>query len=244
MCTNTLSYGGIDYLIDGNLYRSNNYTVNTESNDSKSDYRLTEAEILKKYDEGYCRIIGYRQPSGGLDSITAELGKLVKIEIQQSQFIIYLDKGLIKQGPLTYEHDTGWGFGTDIIPIPIAFQPIKAFHYFSYIEDGKRKTIVLDGNNEYNKKRFDKIFEHMKSPKSNACFVATAVYDDPMCYQLNVLRNWRDIRLTKSINGRLFIKLYYKHGMKLAAIVNKNDMLKSTTKLFLDKLIRRLEKKY
>lgn len=208
----------------------------------QSDYRLTDAEILKKYDEGYCRIIGYRQPSGGFDSITEHLGELVKIEIQPSEFIIHLDNGWSKEGPLTYEIESGYGYGLDL-PIQIAFKPLSSIHHFSYVLYGTRRTLVLDGTFEENKKRFEEVKKFMKSSNSKACFVATVVYNDPMCHELDILRNWRDTSLTENMVGRAFIRLYYRYGMYLAKVVDKSSTLKKAVKKPLDCLVNHLEKR-
>lgn len=48
------------------------------------------------------------------------------------------------------------------------------------------------------------------------CFIATAVYGDPSCYQVRELRKYRDETLLKSILGRAFVKTYYKVSPALA----------------------------
>ena len=48
------------------------------------------------------------------------------------------------------------------------------------------------------------------------CFIATAVYGDPSCYQVRELRKYRDETLLKSILGRDFVKTYYKVSPAIA----------------------------
>ncbi|MGL6400072.1 CFI-box-CTERM domain-containing protein [Aeromonas veronii] len=48
------------------------------------------------------------------------------------------------------------------------------------------------------------------------CFIATAVYGDPSCYQVRELRKYRDETLLKSILGRAFVKTYYKVSPAIA----------------------------
>ncbi len=62
---------------------------------------------------------------------------------------------------------------------------------------------------------------------SSSCFVATVAYGTPLTEELDILRLWRDQRLKETISGRLFVRVYYQHGMKLARIVDKSERLKS-----------------
>ncbi|MCE9958398.1 CFI-box-CTERM domain-containing protein [Aeromonas rivipollensis] len=48
------------------------------------------------------------------------------------------------------------------------------------------------------------------------CFIATAVYGDPSCYQVRELRKYRDNKLLKSVAGRAFVKYYYKISPAIA----------------------------
>lgn len=49
------------------------------------------------------------------------------------------------------------------------------------------------------------------------CFIATAVYGDPSCYQVRELRKYRDNTLSKSVAGRAFVKSYYKISPAIAS---------------------------
>lgn len=44
---------------------------------------------------------------------------------------------------------------------------------------------------------------------SSDCFIATAVYGDPSCYEVSELRRYRDTHLLTSFLGRAFVKTYY-----------------------------------
>lgn len=48
------------------------------------------------------------------------------------------------------------------------------------------------------------------------CFIATAVYGDPSCYQVRVLRKYRDETLLRNVLGRAFVKIYYKVSPAIA----------------------------
>lgn len=65
------------------------------------------------------------------------------------------------------------------------------------------------------------------------CFIATACYgnyDDP---SVLVLRNYRDLILSKNRIGRFFIKTYYSFSPKLATIIAKSKTLKSLVRSLL-----------
>lgn len=48
------------------------------------------------------------------------------------------------------------------------------------------------------------------------CFIATAVYGDPSCYQVRMLRKYRDETLLRNVLGRAFVKIYYKVSPAIA----------------------------
>jgi len=48
------------------------------------------------------------------------------------------------------------------------------------------------------------------------CFIATAVYGDPSCYQVRELRKYRDNTLLKNVAGRTFVNIYYKVSPAIA----------------------------
>ncbi len=54
------------------------------------------------------------------------------------------------------------------------------------------------------------------------CFVATAVYEDPLADQLMVLRSFRDKTLLSSDSGTRLVRLYYKYGPGWAQWVKEN----------------------
>jgi hypothetical protein len=78
--------------------------------------------------------------------------------------------------------------------------------------------------------------------KSGPCFVATAVYGDFDHQSVQVLRNFRDDRLTTTWAGRQLIRLYYAAGPLLAAMVNRIPVLRHLARRILDRLVKHLEK--
>lgn len=77
-------------------------------------------------------------------------------------------------------------------------------------------------------------------PSSSLCFVATAVYQDPMAAQVVALRRYRDNVLAYRIGGRAFICLYYIVGPWLAKAVHAFPAVRPPLKRLLDHLSSKL----
>lgn len=75
-----------------------------------------------------------------------------------------------------------------------------------------------------------------KSQKnSGGCYVATCVYGSYDCPQVWTLRRFRDFKLSKSLFGRLFIKVYYKISPKIVKLFGNQNWFKVFWKKQLDK---------
>lgn len=72
-----------------------------------------------------------------------------------------------------------------------------------------------------------------------ACFVATVAFG-PDAPELTVLRRFRDDVLSRSMSGRAFISLYYRHGPALAAVVEARPGLKALTRRALARVVAHL----
>lgn len=77
-------------------------------------------------------------------------------------------------------------------------------------------------------------------PNSSPCFVATAVYQDPMAAPVVALRRYRDNVLADHVAGRAFIRIYYHVGPWLAKVVHAYPILRPPLKRFLDHLSLKL----
>lgn len=64
------------------------------------------------------------------------------------------------------------------------------------------------------------------SGKNSGCFVATACYEDPECWEIRVLRMYRDNTLLKSSMGRSLVDIYYTYSPKFANWLSKHDALR------------------
>lgn len=79
-----------------------------------------------------------------------------------------------------------------------------------------------------------------ESKKNGACFVATVVYNDANCIEVQKLRAWRDEKLKASFWGRIFIFIYYKVGEKLSLFVKPRPNIKLFVRKLLDSLVKRI----
>ncbi|MEM8485662.1 MAG: CFI-box-CTERM domain-containing protein [Bacteroidota bacterium] len=72
------------------------------------------------------------------------------------------------------------------------------------------------------------------------CFVASNLYG-MYAYETDVLRLYRDVRLSKSAAGRLFIDVYYRFiGRSVAALLHRFPRLKQPTKRIMDFVVARV----
>lgn len=70
------------------------------------------------------------------------------------------------------------------------------------------------------------------------CFVATSAFNDIHHPIVEELRCYRDEVLAKTITGRKFIYYYYKHGWRLANILDRLSFLKPGVRYFLSLCVR------
>jgi hypothetical protein len=82
------------------------------------------------------------------------------------------------------------------------------------------------------------------SQGSDGCFIATAAYGSYLDPKVQILREFRDNVMMKNYAGRLFVKFYYKTSPKLAAIIAKNESLRSAVRLNLIPIVYAIEYPY
>lgn len=75
------------------------------------------------------------------------------------------------------------------------------------------------------------------SSSGGNCFVATAAYGTPWQPEIQVLRNFRDEKLSYSAAGRKFIKFYYEAGPRAASFINQNPGFKKPVRLIIRAII-------
>ena len=76
------------------------------------------------------------------------------------------------------------------------------------------------------------------------CFIATATYGTPFAHEINILREWRDFKLRKSVGGRIFVKVYYVVSPPIALIIANSEKLKCLTKKILTPIVIHFKRKY
>ena len=74
------------------------------------------------------------------------------------------------------------------------------------------------------------------------CFIATNLYG-AQDYKTNVLRLYRDVRLSAHPAGRLFIRAYYNFlGRSISGLLDRVPFLKKPAYWFVDRIVARVEK--
>jgi len=76
--------------------------------------------------------------------------------------------------------------------------------------------------------------------KQTFCIIATTVYGDPHCEEVEILRQWRDRVLRPTVAGRAFIDFYYCYGRWGANLIHKVKPFEKLTKFALDKFVAHL----
>jgi hypothetical protein len=97
--------------------------------------------------------------------------------------------------------------------------------FFGYDFDGDG-DIDADGD----------FYGFMMAEEGDFCFIATAVYGDLNHPKVITLRRFRDRVLTKNSLGRAVIRLYYHLGPSLAAVISRNNRLKTAVKSVLEQM--------
>lgn len=72
------------------------------------------------------------------------------------------------------------------------------------------------------------------------CFIATAVYGDPNCSEVRILRNFRDEFLLKNAAGKIFVAFYYRFSPPLAAWIKRRPRLSLVFKPALNVVVKRV----
>ena len=70
---------------------------------------------------------------------------------------------------------------------------------------------------------------HPKTKSGGGCYIATSVYGSYDCPEVWTLRRYRDYSLSKTLFGRLFIKVYYLLSPIMVSLFGKTKTLKEKT---------------
>jgi len=75
-------------------------------------------------------------------------------------------------------------------------------------------------------------------PPSGGCFIATAAYGTPTAKQIDVLREFRDNVLLKSMVGSAFVDLYYRTSPPIADFIAGDELLRALVReLLVDPIV-------
>ena len=72
------------------------------------------------------------------------------------------------------------------------------------------------------------------------CFVATAAYGSPMANDVDMLRRFRDMMLTRTAIGELAVETYYTFGPALAGVVGESELLRASARAALAPVVERV----
>lgn len=75
------------------------------------------------------------------------------------------------------------------------------------------------------------------------CFIATAVYGDPSCWEVRELRKFRDDKLIPSTIGKYFVSFYYKTSPPIAVFLKNKPWLALIIKSVLNVIIQKITNK-
>ncbi|MCC7429215.1 HEAT repeat domain-containing protein [bacterium] len=79
--------------------------------------------------------------------------------------------------------------------------------------------------------------------KGKGCFIATAVYGNEFCYEVEILRNFRDTRLLHNFFGKAFVNFYYLVSPKIADFLENQNTLKNfIRKNILNPIVKKVKK--
>lgn len=77
--------------------------------------------------------------------------------------------------------------------------------------------------------------------KDEGCYVATAVYGSYDCPQVWTLRRYRDMKLSATWQGRLFIKTYYAVSPTIVKCFGETEWFNRMWRGKLDRMVERLQ---
>lgn len=121
-----------------------------------------------------------------------------------------------------------------------------------YKDDIKNSIDYIQTNYSKIYGKFTPFFNNLKktinnsnssSNSSGGCYVATAVYGSYDCPEVWTLRRFRDDILSKTVYGRMFIKVYYAVSPALVKLFGETTWFKSIWRTSLDKMVANLKEK-
>lgn len=108
-----------------------------------------------------------------------------------------------------------------------------------YADISKKATLFLAKSN--NKDIVQQFLKDIKAERPK-CFIATAAFEAPMAEEVQLLRKYRDQKLSTHRTGRILIWVYYRLSPPIAMILEKSSVLRKICRYFLRLFIGRNKK--
>lgn len=81
-----------------------------------------------------------------------------------------------------------------------------------------------------------------KTGEVDACFIATAAYGSVLANDVEMLRRFRDLAMSRSVLGQLAVTTYYTFSPPAAALVGESDLLRHTARDMLAPVVARVRR--
>lgn len=105
----------------------------------------------------------------------------------------------------------------------------------------KWEEVLNKEKTEWREKILKTVYSNWSPDGQNKqCFIATTVYGSAFAPEVEMLRQWRDQRLSKTSLGRRLISIYYRHSPYLAKYLEHRQFLKMVIRKFLNCIVRRV----
>lgn len=104
----------------------------------------------------------------------------------------------------------------------------------------KTPTTIFNPRGESETARKKRLSRERRLYKRNSpCFIATAVYGDPLVPEVEALRRFRDIKLRPYYLGRTAIINYYRFSPPIAYWLNKHQYISHIIRKVLDNIAKK-----
>lgn len=234
----------IDNLFDGNVYYKQGYVSNLIC--QENSFNL----IFMKYDGEYCKDLGglyiSRDDIIGFEEFDANNLETIKDEEVKERM-----NYMWKKGSGIIGHVTG-GLTDKLIKVKTHKVGGSKFVLSYYDKENKINKLTLYASDEYfqdvylfintyYKKELSQEAKDNNTGSNSNCFIATACYKDYYSEEVNFFRKYRDLKLSKSIFGKLFIKFYYQISPHIYKTLFKSPKISKFVKAILDKIYLKLK---
>ena len=161
-----------------------------------------------------------------LESIKNTLGEQDELYLKTSSEVVQVVVALMVE----YVNTTAPVVGVELRSVNV----LKSLIHFK-MDSNTRERFVT------NKTTLDRLYSQ-SNKSSKGCYIATMVYGDYDDPNVQVLRSFRDEKLSKSFYGRKFIHYYYKYSPQLVSRLKDFKTINSFIRIILDIFILILKK--